>query len=70
MKKLHDRGAIVPQDSHRLTSEQKVKSLEYLMFVKKKRDGRMKGRDCVYGRNQRDDIKKKKPHPQQWRLNM
>ena len=39
--------------SHELTKEQKRKALKYLMFLKEKRCGRIKGRGCADGRKQR-----------------
>lgn len=53
MRQLHDRGAIIPQSADELTLDQRKASLEYLMFLKQKRDGRLKGRGCADGRKQR-----------------
>lgn len=53
MQQLHDMSAIVPKKADMLTREEKRNSLEYLMFLKKKRCGRIKGRGCVDGRKQR-----------------
>ena len=53
MKQLHDRETIEPCDAARLSSEQKRKALQYLMFLKRKRCGRIKGRGCADGRKQR-----------------
>jgi hypothetical protein len=39
--------------SHELTKEQKREALKYLMFLKEKRCGRIKGRGCADGRKQR-----------------
>jgi hypothetical protein len=39
--------------SHELTKEQKRRALKYLMFLKEKRCGRIKGRGCADGRKQR-----------------
>jgi Reverse transcriptase (RNA-dependent DNA polymerase) len=38
---------------HELSSDQKRKSLKYLMFLKEKRCGQIKGRSCADGRKQR-----------------
>jgi hypothetical protein len=38
--------------SHKLTNKQKRKALKYLMFLKEKRCGRIKGRGCADGRKQ------------------
>jgi uncharacterized protein YeaC (DUF1315 family) len=40
-------------DARELTREQKQKALRYLMFLKEKRCGRIKGRGCIDGRKQR-----------------
>jgi hypothetical protein len=53
MKQLHDRGVIQPKLANMLTREEKRDSLWYLMFLKKKRCGRIKGRGCADGRKQR-----------------
>ena len=39
--------------SHELSTTQKRKALKYLMFLKEKRCGRIKGRGCADGRKQR-----------------
>ena len=41
MKQLHDRGVIQPKLANMLTREEKRASLQYLMFLKKKRCGRI-----------------------------
>jgi hypothetical protein len=53
MKQLHDRSVIDPKSANMLTREEKRKALSYLMFLKKKRCGRIKGRGCADGRKQR-----------------
>jgi hypothetical protein len=53
MKQLHDRGVIEPRDPNSLSVEDKRGALEYLMFLKKKRSGKIKGRGCADGRKQR-----------------
>jgi hypothetical protein len=53
MEQLHDRGVIMPKAANMLTREEKRKALHYLMFLKKKRCGRIKGRGCVDGQKQR-----------------
>ena len=53
MTQLHDRSVIEPKMSHMLTKEEKQKSLNYLMFLKQKRCGRIKARGCADGRKQR-----------------
>ena len=53
MKQLHDRGVIQPKLANMLTQEEKRRSLQYLMFLKKKRCGCIKGQGCVDGCKQR-----------------
>jgi hypothetical protein len=53
MQQLHDRTVIEPKMASMLTKDEKKKSLEYLMFLKKKRCGKIKGRGCADGRKQR-----------------
>jgi hypothetical protein len=50
MTQLHDRECIDPQHAQLLTHEERQKALNYLMFLKKKRCGRIKGRGCADGR--------------------
>jgi len=53
MKQLDERDVIEPKNPNMLTRQEKVNALEYLMFLKKKRCGRIKGRGCADGRKQR-----------------
>ena len=53
MQQLHYRNVIKPVHGKDLTREQKSKALRYLMFLKEKRCGRIKGRGCADGRPQR-----------------
>jgi hypothetical protein len=53
MQQLHEMEAIEPKSSDMLTHEEKRASLHYLMFLKQKRCGRIKGRGCADGRKQR-----------------
>jgi hypothetical protein len=53
MTQLHDMSVIDPTSANTLTREEKRKALNYLMFLKKKRCGRIKGRGCADGRKQR-----------------
>ena len=64
IKQLHDMGVI--KHIH-LTPEQKRSALQYLMFLKEKRSGAIKGRGCADGRPQRKTMSKeeassKTPH--------
>ena len=53
MRQLDERKVIEPKMAHMLTREEKSRALHYLMFLKKKRFGRIKGRGCADGRKQR-----------------
>ena len=53
MKQFHDREVVKPLLPHQITLEIKSKALGYLMFLKKKRNGVIKGRGCADGRPQR-----------------
>ena len=53
MKQLHDRNVCEPVHAKSLSCEQKNKALGYLMFLKQKRCGRIKGRGCADGQKQR-----------------
>ena len=49
MRQLHDRGVMIPVHKRSLTSEQRKEALAYLMFLKRKRCGKVKGRGCADG---------------------
>ena len=53
MKQLHNCGVPIPVDLHKLSSGSKSDALKYLMFLKMKQDGRVKGGGCTDGRSQR-----------------
>ena len=53
MCQLHDRGVMMPVHRKNLTPEQRKEALAYLMFLKRKRCGKVKGRGCADGRKQR-----------------
>ena len=55
---LHIRKVGKPISSSQLTREQKRASLRYLMFLTKKRCGRIKARGCADGRKQRETTAK------------
>jgi hypothetical protein len=59
MQQLHDRDVIEPKSANMLTKEEKKKALHYLMFLKKKRCGRIKGCGCADGQKQRISDKTK-----------
>jgi hypothetical protein len=58
MGQLHTRKVGVPVDSNSLSRDQKRASLRYLMFLTKKRCGRIKARGCADGRKQRETTNK------------
>jgi hypothetical protein len=43
LRQLHERGVMIPLDSEKLSDQQRRRALEYLMFLKKKRCGKIKG---------------------------
>ena len=53
LQQLHDRKVMEPVAADSLTYAEKKKALEYLMFLKEKRTGKIKGRGCADGRKQR-----------------
>ena len=53
LKQLHDRKVGEPRDASTLSLAQKKNALGYLMFLKQKRTGQIKGRGCADGRKQR-----------------
>ena len=58
MKQMHDMSAFIPRHAKTLTSEEKRKALRTLIFLKEKRDKRIKSRTCIDGSPQRDYIPK------------
>jgi hypothetical protein len=50
LTQLHERGVLAPKD---LNDHERKAALQYLMFLKQKRDGTIKGRGCADGRKQR-----------------
>jgi hypothetical protein len=61
MEQLHTRKVAKPVDTSKLTKVQKRASLRYLMFMSKKRCGRIKARWCADGRKQRETTSKEDP---------
>ena len=53
MQQLHARKVGEPRDASTLSTKQKKNALGYLMFLKQKRTGQIKGRGCADGRKQR-----------------
>jgi hypothetical protein len=58
VEQLYTRKVAKPVDGNDLTKDQKRASLRYLMFLTKKRCGRIKARGCADGRKQRETTKK------------
>jgi hypothetical protein len=58
MKQLHFRNTFKPLHWREMTSTQKASVLESHMFLKEKRDGKIKGRTVAGGNKQRDFISK------------
>jgi hypothetical protein len=58
LEQVHERKVMRPCKHRELTSEQKREALAYLMFLKRKRCGTVKGRGCADGRKQRSYIAK------------
>ena len=52
MKQLHDRKVMQPHFKKELTSQQRAEALSYLMFLKRKRCGKIKARGCADGHKQ------------------
>jgi hypothetical protein len=53
LQQLHDRKVMMPVTQQSLTKEQRLRALAYLMFLKRKRCGKVKARGCADGRKQR-----------------
>ncbi len=59
LQQLHDRKVLEPtKGPGEITSQERKDSLRYLMFLKEKRCGTIKGRGCADGRKQREHISK------------
>lgn len=58
MKQLHMREVMNPLSGAALTRSIRSAALNYLMFLKQKRDGTIKGRGCADGRKQRGKVAK------------
>jgi hypothetical protein len=51
----HEQGVLAPKE---LDNEERKAAFQYLMFLKQKRDGTVKGRGCADGRKQREHTSK------------
>ena len=58
LQQLYDRRVMEPIDKYDLTAEERKGALRYLMFLKEKRCGTIKGRGCADGRKQPDYLTK------------
>ena len=58
LTQFHDRKVGTPKNPKFLTGKQRRRALQYLMFLKKKNDGKIKSRGCADGRSQRNYIPK------------
>lgn len=52
MRQFHDRKVVRPLTPLEITQDIRDKALRYLMFLKQKRNGDIKGRVCADGRPQ------------------
>ena len=52
LKQLHDRGVMSPKLASDLLHDVKWNALQYLMFLKQKQCGKIKGRGCANGHKQ------------------
>jgi hypothetical protein len=59
LRQLYDRYVMNPVNKYDLTPEERKGALRYLMFLKEKRSGTIKGQGCADGRPQRDYMSKK-----------
>ena len=50
MKQFHDREVVKPLHPSEVTTDIKRRALGYIMFLKQKRSGEIKGRGCADGR--------------------
>ena len=57
LKQLHDRKVLEPRSATELSASEKKAALQYLMFLKQKRSGKIKG-GCADGRKQREHTNK------------
>ena len=58
MQQLNDWKVMLPVKNKELTYEQRKEALGYLMFLKHKRSGKIKGRGCTDGRKECGHIAK------------
>ena len=56
LKQIHDMEGFQPKHWHELITKELEMALKYLMYLKEKRTGEIKGRGCADGRSQREYI--------------
>ena len=56
MKQLHDSKVMLPCFKKELTPQRRAETLSYLMFLKRKRCGKIKAQGCADGQKQRGKI--------------
>ena len=52
LQQIHDMEGFQPKHWHELNADEKAKALKYLIYLKEKRNGDVKGRGCADGRSQ------------------
>ena len=60
LKQMHKQAVLQPMDPAKLDPEIQGKALPCLMFLRRKRDGMVKGRGCADGQGQREFTSKEK----------
>ena len=53
LQQIHDTEGFQPKHWHELNADERAKALKYLMYLKEKRNGDVKGRGCADGRSQK-----------------
>ena len=64
---LHSRGVIEPVKQELVTSSIRKQFLPYLMFLKRKRCGKVEGEDAPTGENNENSSRRRKPHLRRYR---
>jgi len=63
MKQLHDRKVLITADANEISRGDRREALKYLMFLKMKRNGTVKGQGCADGSKQRMHTSKEERRP-------
>ena len=53
LQQIHDMEGFQPKHWYELNADERANALKYLMYLKEKRNGDIKGRGCADGRSQR-----------------